>query len=56
MPKEIKRRINTEIRISHKTEEEKIEYESKLDQKLKDSGYKNRNEFIKECIRNLCNS
>lgn len=46
-------RIYTEIRISHKTEEEKKEYEEKLDQALKENGYSNRNEFIKEKIRGL---
>jgi hypothetical protein len=55
MQKETKRRISTEFRVSHKTVEEKTEYELKLDQKLKEAGYKNRNEFIKECIRHLCN-
>jgi len=46
-------KIYTEIRISHKTEEDKEEYERKLYQALKSAGYNNRNEFIKECIRNL---
>lgn len=47
--------IYTEIRISHKTQDEKKEYESKLDEALKNRGYKNRNEFFKEKIRDLIN-
>lgn len=43
----------TEIRISHKTKEEKQEYEKQLDEALKKEGYKNRAEFIKECVRML---
>lgn len=48
-------RLYTEIRISHKNLEEKQEYERKLDQALKDAGYKNRNEFFKEKIREAIN-
>ncbi len=40
--------------LMHKgPEEDKEEYERKLYQALKAAGYNNRNEFIKECIRNL---
>ncbi|MBX4267165.1 hypothetical protein [Clostridium estertheticum] len=46
-------RINTEIRISHKTIEEKIEYEKQLDESLKRQGYKNRTEWINEKYREL---
>ena len=43
----------TEIRINHKTKEEKIEYEIKLNEALIKAGYKSRVEFIQESIRNL---
>ena len=46
-------RIYTEVRISHKTEEDKQEYERKLDEALKSLGYRNRTEFISEKIREL---
>ena len=46
-------RIYTEIRISHKTEKEKKEYERKLDEALKSFGYRNRTEFITEKIREI---
>ena len=45
--------IYTEIRITHKTEEDKKEYEKKLAENLKKNGYSNRVEYFKECIRNL---
>lgn len=46
-------RIYTEIRLSHKTIEEKQEYETALDKALKKHGYKTRTEFIQEKIREL---
>ena len=46
-------RINTEIRISHKTLEEKVEYERQLDEALKRWGYKNRTEWVNEKYREL---
>jgi hypothetical protein len=49
-------RIYTEIRISHKTLEEKQEYEEALDKALKKHGYKTRTEFIQEKIRELIKS
>lgn len=45
--------IYTEIRISHKTKEEKQEYELRLDQALKEHGYRNRTEFVNEKVRDL---
>lgn len=48
-------RIYTEIRISHKTEEEKKEYEKKLDEALKAQGYKSRTEWLNEKYRELIN-
>ena len=38
----------TEIRIPHKTKEEKEEYESKLNEALKKNGYSGRTEFKRE--------
>ena len=46
-------RIYTEIRISHKSEETKAEYENKFDEALKINGYRTRTEFITEKIREL---
>lgn len=46
-------RIQTEIRISHKTKEEKQIYEYQLDEALKLKGYKNRAEWINEKYREL---
>lgn len=46
-------RFYTEIRISHKTIEEKKEYEEKLNQAIVNKGYKDKNEFVREKIRNL---
>jgi len=43
----------TEIRISHKCKEEKIEYESILDEVLKANGYTNRTEFVRDKIREM---
>ena len=50
-----KKAIYTELRIYHKTLEEKIEYEKALDEALKNKGYGNRIEFVKEKIRELVN-
>jgi uncharacterized membrane protein YcaP (DUF421 family) len=56
MAKKIYRKmIYTEIRIVHKDLEEKQEYEKMLTESLKRNGYKNRNEFFRECVRNLNN-
>jgi len=49
-------RYSTEIRIQHKTLEEKQEYESKLGKSLLKMGYSNRTEFTKEKIRDLINT
>ncbi|MBY6889337.1 hypothetical protein HYH68_16215 [Clostridium botulinum] len=49
-------RVYTEIRISHKNKEEKIEYEKKLDKSLKKKGYKSRTEWINEKYRELTNN
>ena len=49
-------RIYTGIRISHKTEEEKIEYEKELDKALKLKGYRNRTEWINSEFRKLIQS
>jgi metal-responsive CopG/Arc/MetJ family transcriptional regulator len=46
-------RIYTELRISHKTIEEKQDYERKLDEALKAKGYKDRTEWLKEKYREL---
>ncbi|EKX79939.1 hypothetical protein [Clostridium botulinum] len=48
-----KSRIYTEIRIAHKDKEEKEEYEKKLDEALKEQGYKNRAEWLNEKYRDL---
>ena len=48
-------RIYTEIRIAHKTPEEKEAYERYLDESLKALGYKSRTEWIKEMVRNANN-
>ncbi len=48
-------RIYTEIRIAHKSEEEKAAYERHLDESLKALGYKSRSEWIKEAVRNTNN-
>ena len=45
----------TEIRIIHKSKEEKFEYENKLKIALLKAGYKDRTEFIREKIRGLMN-
>ena len=49
-------RICTEIRIFHKSEEEKQEYERKLSEALKLQGYKSRVEWINEKYRELVNN
>jgi len=43
----------TEIRIMHKTKEEKTEYELALDKALKECRYKTRTEFVQEKIRDI---
>lgn len=48
-------RIYTEIRISHKTEEEKQEYERKLSEALKQAGYKSKTEWLNDKYRELLN-
>lgn len=48
-------KIYTEIRIAHKTTEDKEEYESKLDEALNQNGYRNRVEWIAEKYRELIN-
>ena len=48
--------IYTEIRIRHKSKEEKKEFEEKLDKALKEKGYSGRVEWIKELYRGLINS
>ena len=45
----------TEIRIKHKSKEDKADYEAKLDLNLMIKGYANRVEFIREKIRELVN-
>jgi hypothetical protein len=40
-------RIYTEIRISHKSEEEKETFEKQLDDKVKLNGFSNRAEYIR---------
>jgi hypothetical protein len=47
------RKLYTEIRIGHDTEEQKKEFELKLDTALKQKGYKSRIEYIREQIRKL---
>lgn len=46
-------RMYTEIRIAHKSKEEKEEYEKRLDEALKKKGYKNRTEWLNEKYREL---
>ena len=45
--------IYTEIRITHKTIEDKKAYEEKLDVQLAVKGYTNRSVFVREKIRDL---
>ena len=45
----------TEIRIIHKSKEEKKEFEDKLKIALAKNGYKDRNDFIREKLRELLN-
>lgn len=57
MPSEKKpNRIQTKFVIDHKTQEDREEYEKKLDKALKNGGYSTRIEFIKESIRRLIKS
>jgi len=46
-------RIYTEIRISHKSEKDKKDFEEKFDVQLAAKCYSNRSAFIKEKINNL---
>jgi len=46
-------RFYTEIRISHKTKEGKKDYEDKFNKAIINAGYKDKNEFIREKIREL---
>lgn len=46
-------KIYTEIRLPHKSIEEKKEYENKLDEAIKQNGYSSRAEFVREKIREL---
>ena len=46
-------KIYTEIRITHKTRESKQKYERNLDEKLRESGYKSRTEWLNEKYREL---
>ena len=46
-------KIFTEIRIFHKTKEEKVKYESSLREVLKEQGYKSRVEWFNEKYREL---
>jgi len=43
----------TEIRIIHKSKEDKIDYELKLAKALLKAGYSNRTEYVKEKLRDL---
>jgi len=45
----------TEIRIIHKSKEDKKEFENKLKIALAEKGYKDRTEFIREKLRELLN-
>lgn len=47
------KRIYTEIRIAHKSEKDKKDFEEKLDVQSIAKGYKNRVEFVKEKINDL---
>lgn len=47
--------IYTEIRIRHKSKEEKGNFEAKLEKALKEKGYSGRVEWIKESYRELIN-
>lgn len=48
--------IYTEIRIKHNTQEDKANFEKCLDEALKEKGYSNRIEWVKEKYRELINS
>jgi len=43
----------TEIRIVHKTHDDKVKYDEKVDKALEESGYRSRTEFVQEKFRNL---
>ena len=45
----------TETRVNHKTLEDKIEYENKLNEALLKAGYKDRTEFVRGKFRKLLN-
>lgn len=44
-------RLYTEIRIYHKDEAEKQEYESRLHNAIKRLGYKSRTEWLRQMVR-----
>jgi metal-responsive CopG/Arc/MetJ family transcriptional regulator len=44
-------RIYTEIRIPHKTDGEKLAYESELDKAIKRIGFNNRAEWLRQMVR-----
>jgi metal-responsive CopG/Arc/MetJ family transcriptional regulator len=43
----------TEFRISHKTAEDKKQFEATLDKALKEKGYRNRIEWLNDMYRKL---
>jgi len=43
----------TEIRIMHKSKEEKEQYEKEFNEALKDQRYKTKTEFFQEAVRDL---
>ena len=47
------KRIYTEIRIAHKSEKDKKDFEEKLDIQLTVKCYKNRSEFVREKVNKL---
>jgi hypothetical protein len=50
------KQIYTEFRITHKTQEDKEEYEQKLNEALKQNGYSGKVDWIKEKYRELIKS
>jgi hypothetical protein len=48
-----KKIIYTETRIIHKTLEDKIEFESKLNEALKNNGYSSRVDYLRDKYRQL---
>lgn len=46
-------RIQTTIRIEHKTQEDKKEFEKKLDEALRKRHYRSRTEWVKEKAREI---